>query len=92
MARGRRGEGGARRCRYRHEGHDKTERGRPVPVGCAGHLMQHAASEAGRRQMRVNLGSTQRQAPSGTLSLLPLELSQLYAQRGELGAPVRNQG
>jgi hypothetical protein len=54
--------------------------------------MQHAASEAGRRQMRVNLGSTQRQAPSGTLSLLPLELSQLYAQRGELGAPVRDRG
>jgi hypothetical protein len=92
MARERRGEGVPCRCSHRHESSDKTERGRPVPVGCTEHLMQHAASETGRRQLRVDLGDTQRQARSGPMSPLPLKPRQLHAQRGEPGAPVRARG
>jgi hypothetical protein len=61
-------------------------------MGCTEHLMQHAAGEAGCRQMRVNLGGTQRQAHSGTMPLLPFKLRQLHAQHGEPGAPVHDWG
>jgi hypothetical protein len=61
---------------YRHDGDDKSKRGRPVPMGCAGHLVQHAAGEAGCGQMRMDLGSAERQALSGTVPPLALKLRQ----------------
>ena len=44
-------------------------------MGRAGKLMQHAAGEARRRQMRMDLRGTERQARSDTAPLVPLKLS-----------------
>jgi hypothetical protein len=50
--------------------------------------MQHTASKARRRQMRMNLRSTERQAGRGALPGMPLKLCQLLTQGGQPGAPV----
>jgi hypothetical protein len=80
-----RGEGG--NC-YGHDRHDKPERRGLVAKGCARHLMQHTCGEARRRQMRMDLWSTERQAGRDALPGMPLKLCQLLTQGGQPGAPV----
>ena len=58
------GEAGTQPQRYSHRGEEETERRRPVAMGRRGHLVQHAAGEAGARQTGMHIGDPE---PGGSL-------------------------